>query len=142
MYTSKRRQNAFVIVIFTIYTFHKNHKNDFLPFLHRILRHRGHFGNVSVMWQLFQNVSLQSGQEFYETSGTVSFIDREGSKPIILHAFPDRIPEFNEFYILKLVNISGEDFLKISYLSPKFCNICFIQIVYKIQMMVKCFMIV
>ncbi|EGW05954.1 G-protein coupled receptor 98 [Cricetulus griseus] len=72
-----------------------------------ILRHRGHFGNVSVAWQLFQNVSLQSGQEFYETSGIVNFIDGEGSKPVILHAFPDRIPEFNEFYILKLVNISG-----------------------------------
>ncbi|ELW52331.1 G-protein coupled receptor 98 [Tupaia chinensis] len=73
-----------------------------------ILRHRGHFGNVSVAWQLFENESaLQPGQEFYETSGTVSFMDGEGAKPIILHAFPDQIPEFNEFYILKLVNISG-----------------------------------
>ncbi|KAL1783722.1 G-protein coupled receptor 98 [Sigmodon hispidus] len=72
-----------------------------------ILRHRGHFGNVSVAWQLFQNVSLQPEQEFYETSGTVDFIDGEGSKPVILHAFPDTIPEFNEFYILRLVNISG-----------------------------------
>ncbi|XP_058132092.1 adhesion G-protein coupled receptor V1 [Dasypus novemcinctus] len=73
-----------------------------------ILRHRGHFGNVSVAWQLFQNDSaLQPGQEFYETSGTVNFMDGEGTKPIILHAFPDKIPEFNEFYILKLVNISG-----------------------------------
>ncbi|MBZ3889709.1 G-protein coupled receptor 98, partial [Sciurus carolinensis] len=73
-----------------------------------ILRHRGHFGNVSVAWQLFQNDSvLQHGQEFYETSGTVNFMDGEGAKPIILHAFPDKIPEFNEFYILKLINISG-----------------------------------
>ncbi|XP_036063369.1 adhesion G-protein coupled receptor V1 [Onychomys torridus] len=72
-----------------------------------VLRHRGHFGNVSVAWQLFQNASLQSGQEFYETSGTVNFIDGEASKPVILHAFPDGIPEFNEFYTLKLVNISG-----------------------------------
>ncbi|KAF6125476.1 hypothetical protein HJG60_009913 [Phyllostomus discolor] len=73
-----------------------------------IVRHRGHFGNVSVAWQLFQNDSaLQPGQEFYETSGTVNFMDGEGAKPIILHAFPDTIPEFNEFYILKLVNISG-----------------------------------
>nr|XP_001918372.2 G-protein coupled receptor 98 [Equus caballus] len=73
-----------------------------------ILRHRGHFGNVSVAWQLFQNDSaLQPGQEFYETSGTVNFMDGEAAKPIILHAFPDKIPEFNEFYILKLVNISG-----------------------------------
>ncbi|XP_073933195.1 adhesion G-protein coupled receptor V1 isoform X3 [Castor canadensis] len=73
-----------------------------------VLRHRGHFGNASVMWQLFQNGSaLHPGQEFYETSGTVNFMDGEGTKSIILHAFPDKIPEFNEFYILKLVNISG-----------------------------------
>ncbi|PNI73009.1 ADGRV1 isoform 11 [Pan troglodytes] len=73
-----------------------------------ILRHRGYFGSVSVSWQLFQNDSaLQPGQEFYETSGTVNFMDGEEAKPIILHAFPDKIPEFNEFYFLKLVNISG-----------------------------------
>ncbi|XP_058512174.1 adhesion G-protein coupled receptor V1 [Ochotona princeps] len=73
-----------------------------------ILRHRGHFGNVSLAWQLFHNGSvLLPGQEFYETSGTVSFMDGEGAKPIVLHAVPDQIPEFNEFYVLKLVNISG-----------------------------------
>uniref|UniRef100_A0A8C5P4D2 Adhesion G-protein coupled receptor V1 n=1 Tax=Jaculus jaculus TaxID=51337 RepID=A0A8C5P4D2_JACJA len=73
-----------------------------------ILRHRGHFGNVSVAWQLFQNdLALRLGQEFFETSGTVTFMDGEGSKPIILSAFPDTVPEFNEFYVLKLVNISG-----------------------------------
>ncbi|KAG8524634.1 Adhesion G-protein coupled receptor V1 [Galemys pyrenaicus] len=73
-----------------------------------ILRHRGPFGNVSVAWQLFQNDSaLHPGQEFYETSGTINFMDGEKAKPIILHAFPDKIPEFNEFYILKLINISG-----------------------------------
>ncbi|XP_008578647.1 PREDICTED: G-protein coupled receptor 98, partial [Galeopterus variegatus] len=73
-----------------------------------ILRHRGHFGNVFVAWKLFQNDSaLQPGQEFYETSGTVNFMDGEEAKPVTLHAFPDKIPEFNEFYILKLVNISG-----------------------------------
>ncbi|XP_042546906.1 adhesion G-protein coupled receptor V1 [Dipodomys spectabilis] len=73
-----------------------------------ILRDRGHFGDVSLAWQLFQNDSvLQPGQEFYETSGTVNIMDGEGAKPIIIHAFPDKIPEFNEFYILKLVNISG-----------------------------------
>ncbi|XP_006885449.1 PREDICTED: G-protein coupled receptor 98-like [Elephantulus edwardii] len=73
-----------------------------------VLRHRGHFGNVSVTWQLFQNDSaLQPEQEFYETSGIVNFMDGEGAKPIVLHAFPDKIPEFNEFFILKLTNISG-----------------------------------
>ncbi|KAM6225436.1 adhesion G-protein coupled receptor V1 [Rhynchocyon petersi] len=73
-----------------------------------ILRHRGHFGNVSVTWQLFQNDSaLQPGQEFYETSGSVNFMDGEGAKPIVLRAFPDNIPEFNEFFILKLINVSG-----------------------------------
>uniref|UniRef100_A0A8D0G948 Adhesion G-protein coupled receptor V1 n=1 Tax=Sphenodon punctatus TaxID=8508 RepID=A0A8D0G948_SPHPU len=73
-----------------------------------IMRHRGHFGNVSLTWQLFENNSaLEPGQEFYEVSGTVSFMDGEGSKPITLHALPDKLPEFNEFYILKLVNVSG-----------------------------------
>ncbi|XP_010295475.1 PREDICTED: G-protein coupled receptor 98-like [Phaethon lepturus] len=73
-----------------------------------VLRHRGHFGNVSLTWQLFDNDSaLRPGEEFYETYGTVCFMDGEGSKPITLHAISDRIPEFNEFYILKLVNASG-----------------------------------
>ncbi|NWV48163.1 GPR98 protein, partial [Daphoenositta chrysoptera] len=73
-----------------------------------ILRHRGHFGNVSLTWQLFHNDStLKPGEEFYETYGTVYFMDGEGSKPIVLHALSDKIPEFNEFYILKLVNVSG-----------------------------------
>lgn len=84
--------------------------------LRRILRHRGHFGNVSVAWQLFENDSaLQPGQEFYETSGIVNFMDGEEAKPIILHAFPDKIPEFNEFYILRLVNISGAVFFHLFY---------------------------
>ncbi|XP_069912554.1 adhesion G-protein coupled receptor V1 [Oryctolagus cuniculus] len=73
-----------------------------------ILRTRGHFGNVSVSWQLFHNGSaLPPGQEFYETLGTVNFIDGEEAKPVVLHAVSDQIPEFNEFYILRLVNISG-----------------------------------
>ncbi|XP_066038594.1 adhesion G-protein coupled receptor V1 [Chamaea fasciata] len=73
-----------------------------------ILRQRGHFGNVSLTWQLFNNDStLKPGEEFSETYGTVYFVDGEGSKLIVLHAVSDKIPEFNEFYILKLVNISG-----------------------------------
>ncbi|NXX79900.1 GPR98 protein, partial [Urocolius indicus] len=73
-----------------------------------VLRHRGHFGDVSLTWQLFDNDSaLRPGEEFYETYGTVCFLDGEGSKPITLHAIWDRIPEFNEVYILKLMNASG-----------------------------------
>ncbi|NWQ77266.1 GPR98 protein, partial [Columbina picui] len=77
--------------------------NNFL-----VLRHRGHFGNVSLTWQLFENDSaLRPGEEFYETYGTVCFMDGEESKSITLRAIADRIPEFNEFYVLKLVNASG-----------------------------------
>ncbi|NXF10740.1 GPR98 protein, partial [Smithornis capensis] len=73
-----------------------------------ILRHGGHFGNVSLTWQLFHNDSiLRPEEEFYETYGIVCFMDGEGSKPIMLRAVSDKIPEFNEFYILKLVNASG-----------------------------------
>ncbi|XP_010086194.1 PREDICTED: G-protein coupled receptor 98-like, partial [Pterocles gutturalis] len=57
---------------------------------------------------LFDNDSvLRPGEEFYETYGSLHFMDGEGSKPITLHAISDGIPEFNEFYILKLVNASG-----------------------------------
>uniref|UniRef100_G1KP04 Adhesion G-protein coupled receptor V1 n=1 Tax=Anolis carolinensis TaxID=28377 RepID=G1KP04_ANOCA len=73
-----------------------------------VLRQRGHFGNVSLAWQLFENNStLDPGEEFFEVSGVIQFRDGEWSQPITLHAIPDKIPEFNEFYILKLVNTSG-----------------------------------
>ncbi|XP_077203699.1 adhesion G-protein coupled receptor V1 isoform X3 [Paroedura picta] len=77
--------------------------NDFL-----IVRCRGYFGNVSLTWQLFENgSSLDPGEEFHDVSGIVWFRDGEGSKSITLHAISDKIPEFNEFYILKLVNATG-----------------------------------
>ncbi|XP_068103893.1 adhesion G-protein coupled receptor V1 [Hyperolius riggenbachi] len=76
--------------------------------LFKVVRDRGHFGNVLLHWQILQNGSiLQPGQEFYETWGSVLFNNREEFKYITLHAVPDQVPEFNEFYILKLVNISG-----------------------------------
>lgn len=51
---------------------------------------------------------LQPGQQFAETWGTLWFNDKEAFKYITLHAVSDQIPEFNEFYVLKLMNISGE----------------------------------
>ncbi|KAM4808264.1 adhesion G-protein coupled receptor V1 [Rhinophrynus dorsalis] len=74
----------------------------------KVVRSRGHFGSVYLEWQLLQNNSaLQPGQEFYESSGILWFNDGEQFKFITLHAVPDQIPEFNEFYTLMLVNISG-----------------------------------
>ncbi|OCU02316.1 adhesion G-protein coupled receptor V1 [Xenopus laevis] len=74
----------------------------------KVVRNRGHFGNVYLQWELFQNNStLQPGQEFYEPSGSIWFTDGEQFKYITLHAISDLIPEFNEFYTLMLVNISG-----------------------------------
>nr|XP_033775700.1 adhesion G-protein coupled receptor V1 [Geotrypetes seraphini] len=73
-----------------------------------VLRQRGHFGNISLTWKLFENDStLKPGQEFYETSGILWFMDGEEFKPITLHAVPDKIPEFNELYSLNLINVSG-----------------------------------
>ncbi|KAK1176563.1 adhesion G-protein coupled receptor V1-like [Acipenser oxyrinchus oxyrinchus] len=77
--------------------------NDFM-----VVRDRGMFGTVTIFWQLFGNGSvLDTGQEFYNTSGTIVFENRERSKPITLHALSDKIPEFNEVYVLMLTNISG-----------------------------------
>uniref|UniRef100_A0A3Q2DXJ8 Adhesion G-protein coupled receptor V1 n=1 Tax=Cyprinodon variegatus TaxID=28743 RepID=A0A3Q2DXJ8_CYPVA len=75
-----------------------------------VLRARGHFGNVTVFWQLFANDSatpLEENQEFANTSGSITFITGEESKPISLEAISDKRPEFNEFFVLRLVNISG-----------------------------------
>lgn len=99
----------------------------FLVSLNRILRHRGHFGSVSLSWQLFdKNSTLRPGEEFYETYGTVLFMDGERSKPVILHAISDRIPEFNEFYILKLVNASGIVFHTTIHFIPGRKELCLI----------------
>uniref|UniRef100_A0A4W3JB69 Adhesion G-protein coupled receptor V1 n=1 Tax=Callorhinchus milii TaxID=7868 RepID=A0A4W3JB69_CALMI len=73
-----------------------------------IVRQRGKFGNVSVSWHLFVNESfLKPGQEFIETCGTLLFTNGEQSLPITLHALADGIPEFNEIYTLRLLNVSG-----------------------------------
>ncbi|XP_044053980.1 adhesion G-protein coupled receptor V1 isoform X2 [Siniperca chuatsi] len=75
-----------------------------------VLRARGHFGNVTVFWQLFANDSvtpLEENQEFTNTSGSITFTTGVETKPIVLEAISDKLPEFNEFFVLRLVNISG-----------------------------------
>ncbi|TKS78901.1 G-protein coupled receptor 98 [Collichthys lucidus] len=75
-----------------------------------VLRSRGHFGNVTVFWQLFANDSvtpLEENQEFTNTSGSITFTTGEETKPIVLEAISEKLPEFNEFFVLRLVNISG-----------------------------------
>ncbi|XP_044225055.1 adhesion G-protein coupled receptor V1 isoform X2 [Thunnus albacares] len=75
-----------------------------------VLRARGHFGNVTVFWQLYANDSitpLDENQEFTNTSGSITFTTGEESKPIVLEAISDKLPEFNEFFVLRLVNITG-----------------------------------
>uniref|UniRef100_A0A8C5D7Y0 Adhesion G-protein coupled receptor V1 n=1 Tax=Gouania willdenowi TaxID=441366 RepID=A0A8C5D7Y0_GOUWI len=75
-----------------------------------VLRARGHFGAVEVFWQLFANDSvtpLLQNQEFTNTSGSIIFTTGEDIKPIILEAISDKLPEFIEFFVLRLVNVSG-----------------------------------
>ncbi|XP_048838820.1 adhesion G-protein coupled receptor V1 [Brienomyrus brachyistius] len=73
-----------------------------------VLRSRGHFGNVTVYWQLSDNNTvLEPGQEFISTSGSIIFTTGEITKPIALQAISDKLPEFNEYFVLNLVNIKG-----------------------------------
>lgn len=51
---------------------------------------------------------LEENEEFTNTSGSITFTTGEQTKPIILQAISDRLPEFNEFFVLRLVNISGK----------------------------------
>lgn len=79
-------------------------------FVSSIIRDRGYFGNVSVFWQLFTNTTpLESGMEFSNTSGSVLFTSGDLMNPIVLEAISDSEPEFNEFYTLILVNITGKN---------------------------------
>lgn len=101
--------------LFISFIAHQDLLNSDLPghgfLFYSILRARGHFGNVTVFWQLFANDSvrpLEEHEEFTNTSGSVTFTTGEESKPIILQAVSDKLPEFNEFFVLRLVNISGE----------------------------------
>ncbi|XP_035385851.1 adhesion G-protein coupled receptor V1 [Electrophorus electricus] len=73
-----------------------------------VIRDRGQFGNVTVFWQLFANgTPLEPHQEFVNTSGFIVFVTGEKTKPIVLEAISDQLPEFNEFYELRLTNVSG-----------------------------------
>ncbi|XP_061673206.1 adhesion G-protein coupled receptor V1 isoform X2 [Syngnathoides biaculeatus] len=74
-----------------------------------VLRARGRFGNITIFWQLYANDSvtpLLQSQEFTVTSSSLTFTTGEDSKAIILEAISDKLPEFNEFFVLRLVNIS------------------------------------
>ena len=51
---------------------------------------------------------LEENQEFTNTSGSITFTTGEETKPIVLEAILDKLPEFIEFFVLRLVNISGE----------------------------------
>ena len=51
---------------------------------------------------------LEENQEFTNTSGSITFTTGEETKPIVLEAISDKLPEFNEFFVLSLVNVSGE----------------------------------
>ncbi|XP_041643632.1 adhesion G-protein coupled receptor V1 [Cheilinus undulatus] len=75
-----------------------------------VLRARGHFGDVTVFWQLFSNdseIPLKENQEFTNTSGFITFTTGEETKPIVLEAISDKLPEFNEYFVLRLVNVTG-----------------------------------
>ncbi|KAJ8414918.1 hypothetical protein AAFF_G00024410 [Aldrovandia affinis] len=73
-----------------------------------VVRDRGPFGNVTIYWQLFANdTALEPSQEFVNTSGSIILTTGEVTKPIVLQAISDKIPEFNEVYTLKLINVSG-----------------------------------
>lgn len=66
---------------------------------------------MTVFWQLFANDSetpLEENQEFIHTSGSITFTTGEDTKPIVLQAISDKLPEFTEFFVLRLVNISGK----------------------------------
>lgn len=80
---------------------------------------------MTVFWQLFANDSitpLEENLEFTNTSGSIIFTTGEETKPIVLQAISDKLPEFNEFFVLRLVNISGKMNMLIRF--EILCKLC------------------
>lgn len=78
----------------------------------RVVRDRGMYGTVSVLWQIYQMFSngsryaLTSG-DFQQTSGTLVFHDREQSKDLVLSVLSDDLNEYGEYFEVVLENVTG-----------------------------------
>ena len=81
----------------------------FLP--QRIQRERGTFGTVQIHWQIVYNGSsnqVQDGSDFEVVAGSVVFAERQTTQQIEITSRMDGRPEFEEFFNLVLVNVTGK----------------------------------
>ncbi|CAB4012860.1 G- coupled receptor 98, partial [Paramuricea clavata] len=78
----------------------------------KVVRDRGFFGSVGVLWQIYQVFSngsrhaLKSG-DFDQTSGALVFQDREQTKDLVLSVSSDDLAEYGESFEVVLENVTG-----------------------------------
>ena len=83
--------------------------HDFVSY--RIQRSRGDFGIVRVHWQIVYNGTsnpVPEGTQFEAAAGSTEFTERQEQQQIQITSRIDGIPEFEEFFDLVLVNVTGE----------------------------------
>jgi len=74
----------------------------------RIVRSKGTFRSVTLEWQILVNGSLVNpGEEFAQQRGFVTFEEGEIAKSLKITSLADGIPEYNEEYVVKIVNVTG-----------------------------------
>ncbi|XP_033109462.1 adhesion G-protein coupled receptor V1-like [Anneissia japonica] len=75
-----------------------------------VQRERGFYGVVQVYWMIVHNGTddkVINGQEFVNVEGVLEFADRQSQQVLSIQVLADSIPEFTEYYEVKLVNVSG-----------------------------------
>lgn len=76
--------------------------------LSSVIRDRGRYKSVNVTWQLSNNDTLLThNQDFTPASGHVVFNEGEQQQFIDIAVNADREPEFDEVFIIQLLNTSG-----------------------------------
>ncbi len=77
----------------------------------RIEREQGIYGMVNVLWGIVNattKVPIPAGQDFYNTTGMLTFQDLQREAKIEVTAIPDGIPEYQENFMLKLNKVTGQ----------------------------------
>ena len=77
--------------------------------LYRINRSKGTFTNVTLNWEILSSSRLlvTDGSEFIKTRGTLLFREGISSEILSLLVRSDGIPELNESFYVRIVNVTG-----------------------------------
>ena len=75
------------------------------------MRDRGFYGEVHLYWELLVNTTglqVQEGEDFEFSKGFVTIHDQQQTGSLTLTPLGDGLPEYDEYFMLKMINVTGE----------------------------------